>query len=77
MRPAVYNPAIPRIAIQKDILNTVNRASVLAFRLPVALCFFLLTPGLVPCANAQDWSVPEQQLARKIVAVTEIGKAHV
>ncbi len=68
MRAAVYNSVIPKV-----ILNTVKRASRLAFRLRVPLCSFLLIPGLGICSLAADWSVPEQQLARKIVAVTGPG----
>lgn len=68
MRAAVYNSVIPKV-----ILNTVKRAPRLAFRLRVGLCSFLLIPGLGICSLAADWSVPEQQLARKIVAVTGPG----
>jgi len=68
MHAAVYNSVIPKV-----ILNTVKRSSRLVFCLCVALCFFLLLPGLVMCSLAADWSVPEQQLARKIVAVTGPG----
>jgi hypothetical protein len=68
MRAAVYNSAIP-----KAILNTVNRALLLRCGLRFALGSFLLIPGLVIGTFAADWSVPEQQLARKIVAVTGPG----
>src|SRR5580692_2641571 len=68
MRTAVYNSVISKV-----ILNTVKRASRLAFRLRVTLCFLLLIPCYVIRALAADWSVPEQQLARKIVAVTGPG----
>ena len=68
MHAAVYNSVIPKV-----ILNTVKRSSRLVFCLCVALCFFPLLPGLVMCSLAADWSVPEQQLARKIVAVTGPG----
>ena len=68
MHAAVYNSVIPKV-----ILNTVKRSSRLVFCLCVALCFFPLLPGLVVCSLAADWSVPEQQLARKIVAVTGPG----
>jgi len=66
MRSAVYNSAIPG-----DSPNTARCA------LPFAGCIFAL--GLVLCfglaliAQAADWSGPEQQLARKIVAVTGPG----
>jgi len=68
MRAAVYNSVIPKV-----ILNTVKRSSRPVFRFRVALCFFPLLHGLVMCSLAADWSVPEQQLARKIVAVTGPG----
>jgi hypothetical protein len=68
MRTAVYNPVISNV-----ILNTVKRASHFAFRLRVSLCFLLLIPCFVSRALAADWSVPEQQLTRKIVAVTGPG----
>jgi hypothetical protein len=68
MRTAVYNSVIPKV-----IPNTVKRASRLAFRLRVALCFLLLIPCFVIRSLAADWSLPEQQLARKIVAVTGPG----
>jgi len=68
MRAAVYNSVIP-----KAILNTVNRALRITPGPRVALCCFLLLPGFVIGAVATDWSGPEQQLARKIVAVTGPG----
>lgn len=68
MRAAVYNSVIPKV-----ILNTVKRSSRPVFCLRVVLCFFPLLLGLVMCSLAADWSVPEQQLARKIVAVTGPG----
>jgi hypothetical protein len=67
MRAAVYNSVIPKI-----ILNTVKRSSRLAF-LRVALPSILLIPCFVIGTLAADWSVPEQQLARKIVALTGPG----
>ena len=68
MHAAVYNSLIPKV-----ILNTVKRGSRPVFCLHVALCCFSLLPGLVMCSLAADWSVPEQQLARKIVAATGPG----
>jgi hypothetical protein len=66
MRGAVYNSAIPRA-----LSNTVDRV------LGVAHCMLLpvLVFGLVltHIAEAADWNGPEQQLARKIVAVTGPG----
>jgi hypothetical protein len=67
MRRAVYNSAIPHV-----ILNTVNRALRPAPCLPMVLllCFLFFAMAM---ARAADWSAPEQQLARKIVAVTGPG----
>jgi hypothetical protein len=70
MRAAVYNSAIPKV-----ILNTVNRASRFGFSFRAVLHssvlhFSVLIMGFGSSAHAADWSVPEQQLARKIVAVT-------
>ncbi len=50
-----------------------KRDSGAAFRLRVAGLLFLLFPGAPIPAGAADWNVPEQQLARKIVAVTGAG----
>jgi hypothetical protein len=68
MRAAVYNFGIPNA-----ILNSVNRFSrtALSFRFALRLSFVVL--GLASVAVATDWSGPEQQLARKIVAVTGPG----
>jgi len=68
MRGAVYNSVIPKV-----ILNTVKRALRPGFPLRATLYSFLLIPGLVISSFAADWNVPEQQLARKIVAVTGPG----
>jgi|SRR5579863_291143 len=73
MRAAVYNSAIPKIIVQKVIPNTVNRAPRPAFSHRVALCFVVLIAGLVVSAPATDWSIPEQQLSRKIIAITGPG----
>jgi hypothetical protein len=67
MRRAVYNSAIPVL-----ILNTVNRAITSACLLRF-IRFFLVVAALAAAAFANDWSVPEQQLARKIAAVTGPG----
>jgi hypothetical protein len=64
MRSAVYNSSIPR-----SIPNTVKRAR-LGLRIAQLL---LLLAGLTPAVHAGDWNSPEQQLARKIVAVTGPG----
>jgi hypothetical protein len=68
MRGAVYNLAIPN-----TIPSSVNRVSrsPLSPRFAVQLSFALL--ALAMAARATDWSGPEQQLARKIVAVTGPG----
>jgi hypothetical protein len=64
MRTAVYNSAIPH-----SILNTVNG---LPSALRVAkICFVLVAMSI--WAQAADWNIPEQNLARKIVAVTGPG----
>jgi hypothetical protein len=63
MRIAVYNLAIPNI-----IPSIVKRASFPGLRLRAWLTCVLL--GLATGARAVDWSAPEQQLARRIAAVT-------
>lgn len=67
MRRAIYNSGIPDI-----VLNTVHRVSSSALFLRL-LRFFLMALVLSMIAVAADWSGPEQQLARKIVAVTGPG----
>jgi len=64
MRRAVYNLAIP------DMLNRALRPAP-AFRNAGRLLWVVLS--LAMAARAADWSIPEQQLARKIVAVTGAG----
>lgn len=68
MRGAVYNLAIPN-----TFLHSVNRAfrSAQIIRGVAHLSCLLLV--LAIAARAADWSGPEQQLARKIVAVTGSG----
>ena len=68
MRAAVYNLGIPNA-----IPNSVNRISrtALSLRFAMQLSFVLL--ALAIATRAADWSGPEQQLARKIVAVTGPG----
>ncbi|HKH99523.1 MAG TPA: hypothetical protein VJ999_10480 [Candidatus Sulfotelmatobacter sp.] len=71
MRGSVYNSAIPDV-----ISNPVNRASRQELNLRLKQVFFiilLITLALGMAADAADWSGPEQQLARKIVAVTGPG----
>jgi hypothetical protein len=67
-RGAVYNLAIPNV-----ISNSVIRALRLApgLRVVAELSFAIL--GLAMAARAVDWNGPEQQLAKKIVAVTGPG----
>jgi hypothetical protein len=48
-------------------VSSVRRAS---FVLRIVTTLFFLAAGLAVQAGAADWSVPEQQLARKIVAVS-------
>jgi hypothetical protein len=67
MLEAVYNSAIPDV-----IPNTVIRDLFPACVLRVARIFFVMLPLMAP-AFATDWSGPEQQLARKIVAVAGPG----
>ena len=65
MLTAVYNSAIP-----KRNSNTVNPAFRLGFRVA---SLWLAGMVLAAAAQAADWSVPEQNLARKVVAVTGPG----
>lgn len=66
MRGAVYNLVIPNA-----ISNSVSRAPRSASILLLQLSFVVL--GLAIAASGADWSVPEQQLAKKIVAMTGPG----
>lgn len=66
MRAPVYNSAIPQV-----ILNTVNRATRSALPGILPLCFVVI--ALAAAVRAADWSGAEEQLARKIVAVTGPG----
>jgi hypothetical protein len=68
MRGAVYNSAIPN-----GVPNPVNRASRSALRPRVLLHFSFVLLSLATAARAADWNGPEQQLARKIVAITGPG----
>ena len=70
MREAVYNSVIPHF-----ISNAVNRSSRPSPRLRVVTQLFLVVLGLAVAGHAVDWNAPEQQLARKIVAVTGPGAA--
>lgn len=68
MLHAVYNSAIPNVFT--SLVDRVLR-SARSFRIVVPLSYLLL--GMAFAAHAADWSGPEQQLARKIVAVTGPG----
>ena len=68
MRGAVYNLAIPN-AIPNSVNRVLRPANIL--RKVAQLSCVLL--GLTMAARAADWSGPEQQLARKIAAVTGPG----
>lgn len=69
MRASVYNLAIPNA-----ILKSVNRSHRSVFQLRLFLIiFFFRVLALAPFAWSADWNVAEQQLARKIMAVTGPG----
>ena len=71
MGEAIYNLAIP-----ENILKSVKRDWRKAPAFSSArfvLLIIMFTGGRVLSAQAADWSVPEQELARKIVAVTGPG----
>jgi hypothetical protein len=68
MRNAVYNSGIP-----DKILNTADRAFVSPSTFCVIAVYVALLFAFDVTAQAIDWNVPEQQLARKIVAVTGPG----
>ena len=68
MRGAVYNLGIPNV-----ISKSVTRVSRSARGLRFAAQLSTIMLGLVVTACAVDWSVPEQQLSRKIVTVTGPG----
>jgi hypothetical protein len=68
MREAVYNSGIPNI-----ILNSVNRASRAALNFLFLTQLWFVVLALASSASAVDWSAPELQLARKIVALTGPG----
>jgi hypothetical protein len=68
MGRAVYNSGIPNVRA-----NSVCHLFPLAHVLRVVARFSLVLLGLAIAASAVDWNEPEQQLARKIVAVTGPG----
>lgn len=63
-----YNFAIPNI-----ISNSASRAHRPAHRTWIVICIFVM--GAMAVVQAQDWSIPEQQLAKQIVDVTGAGPA--
>jgi hypothetical protein len=63
-----YNLAIPNV-----ILNSVSRASRSASSPRLAARVVVLILGLAIAAHATDWSAPEQELSRKIAALTGKG----
>jgi len=69
MRRAVYNSAIPK-SIPKSVNCKLRSAPVFH---PARLILLLVVVGASLSVCAIDWSVPEQQLARKIIAVTGPG----
>jgi hypothetical protein len=68
MQGAVYNLGIPNFSA-----NSVFRGLTLAHSFCVGAQLFIILLGLAIGARAVDWNEPEQQLARKIVAVTGPG----
>ncbi|HLV88194.1 MAG TPA: hypothetical protein VKV39_14505 [Candidatus Sulfotelmatobacter sp.] len=68
MREAVYNSSIPDVA-SKSVKRGLRLARV--FRIVLQFSFFLLSLRIG--AFAVDWSAPEQNLARKIAAITGPG----
>jgi hypothetical protein len=69
MGTAVYNSGIPEIT--RKSVNRASRPAGLELSLYYILMAALLTAA--PFASAADWNVAEQQLARKVVAVTGPG----
>jgi len=69
MRMAVYNLAIPEIT-RKSLIRA-SRLACLALTFDGIVWAALL--GWAPLTRAADWNTAEQQLARKIVAVTGPG----
>jgi len=67
MRKAVYNSAIP-----ENILKSVNGSHLARIARPAHFILLALLAAAVS-AGAADWSGPEQQMARKIVAITGPG----
>lgn len=70
MKGAVYNSGIPNVRA-----NSVCHPFPLAHILGVVAWLSFIVLGLTIAAGAVDWNEPEQQLARKIVAVIGPGAA--
>ena len=68
MGQAVYNSGIPETCVK-----SVNRAVGFGSLLRLAIFALFLLFGCTIPSSATDWSGPEQQLARKVVAVTGPG----
>jgi len=68
MEGAVYNLGIPNVSV-----NSVGRGLPRAHIFRVVAQLFFLYLGMALAARASDWNELEQQLARKIVAVTGPG----
>jgi len=70
MGGAVYNSGIPNVRS-----NSVCHPFPVAYMLRVVACLSFVVLQLTFAAGAVDWNEPEQQLSRKIVAVTGPGAA--
>jgi hypothetical protein len=63
------------LVIPNTIPNLAERFQRAASKLRVAPLLFVLIPGLAIASKAVDWSTPEQQLGKKIVALVGPGPA--
>lgn len=74
MRGAVYNLGIPNVSA-KSVGRALPSAHILgvAAQLSFLFLFLFLLLGMGLAARAADWNEAEQQLARKVVAVTGPG----
>src|SRR5277367_3173147 len=68
MSGAVYNLAIPNTFL--SLVNRAFRSAQIVRGVAHLSCVLLV---FATAAGAEDWSGPEQQLARKILAVTGTG----
>ena len=74
MRHAVYNSAIPKPILKSVKRGDATRPLAHLLRFPFPLAILLLTIiALTISAQGADWNAAEQQLARKIVAITGPG----